>query len=119
MVFTDWGFSVIRDWVLGKEIGGPMGMLVGTGSNPPSFGDLRLGSPLDPTFHGFASVSGIGTMAQLEHFVRSGDITTGSIIREIGMVAEAGGNVFFRSLIPETELFGSVEVDSFLLVSVI
>jgi hypothetical protein len=119
MVFTDWGFSVVRDWMLGKSVTAPSGMLVGTGSGTVTFSNLLLGSPMDPTRHAFASRSGIGFTGQFEHLVNSGDIITGSIVREIGMIAQSGGNLFFRYLIPEIELLGSTEINSVVVINVI
>ena len=119
MVFTDWGFSVVRDWMLGRNPTAPSGMLVGTGSGTVAFSDILLGSPMDPTRHSFLSNSGIGFTCQFEHLVNSGDIITGSVVREIGMIPFSGGNVFFRSTIPGVELFGSAEIDSFMIVNVL
>lgn len=119
MVITDYSFSVIRDWFIGGNFPiQPSGMIFGTGSASPSFGDIQLGSPLDTTRHAFASQSGIGFTAQFEHLVNSGDIITGSIVREIGMISQSGGNLWFRELIPEVELFGSAEINSFLAITV-
>lgn len=118
VVYTDFGLSEIRDWLIGGTTTAPSGMLVGTGSGAVSFGNLLLGSPLDPTRRGFESQSGIGFVAQFEHLVRSGDIITGSIVREIGLIAISGGNVHFRELLPEIELFGSAEINSFLQVTI-
>jgi hypothetical protein len=119
MVFTDWGFSIVRDWMLGRSPSIPSGMLVGVGSGDIAFSNLRLGSPLDPTRHVFSSQSGIGFTCQLEHLVNATDIITGSVVREIGMIAQSGGNLFFRSLIPEIELFGSAEINSFLIINIV
>lgn len=106
-MITDFAFSTVRDWMLGNTIVAPSGMLVGTGSGALAYSDIRLGSPLDPTRHAFDSKSGIGFTAELEHTVLSGDISTGSLVREIGMVSASGGNIWFRDLMPEIELFGS------------
>lgn len=111
MVFTDFGFSVVRNWLVGgASTTAPSGLLVGTGSKAESFADLLLGSPLDPTRRAFASKSGLGYTVEFEGLVDSGDITTGSIVREIGMIAASGGNLFFRSLTSEIELNGSVVI---------
>ena len=118
LVVTDFFFSEIRDWMTGGTTVAPSGMLVGTGSGATGFGNLLLGSALDPTRRGFESTSGIGFVAQLEHLVRSGDIITGSVVREIGLIAVSGGNVHFRELLPEIELFGSAEINSFLQITV-
>lgn len=118
MAYTDFGFSEVRDWLIGGTTVSPSGMLVGTGSSAVSFGNLLLGSPLDPTRHAFESQSGIGFTAQFEHLVRSGDIITGSVVREIGLIGTSGGNLHFRELLPEIELFGSAEINSFLQVTI-
>ena len=118
MAITDFGFSEIRDWMTGGTQAAPSGMIVGTSSGAVGFGNLLLGSPLYPTFRAFESYSGIGFTAQLEHLVRSGDIITGSVVREIGMNATSGGNLYFRELLPEIELFGSAEINSFLQITV-
>jgi len=118
MVLTNFGFSTIVDWLVGVNPVAPSGMLVGIGSGAVAFTNLKLGSPLDSTRHEFASKSGIGFDVQFEHIILSGDIITGSIVREIGMLAASGGNVFFRSLTPEIELNGSVVVDSFLTIKI-
>ena len=118
MVFVDWGFSVIRDWMVGNSFMAPSGMLVGVGSGTIAFSNLLLGSPLDLTRHAFLSKSGIGFATQFEHLVNSGDYITGSVAREIGMIAQSGGNMFFRELLPEIELFGSAEINSFLQITI-
>ena len=104
--------------MVGNSFTAPSGMLVGTGSNTPAFGDLLLGSPMDPTRHSFDSRSGLGFVAQFEHTVLSGDITTGSLVHEIGMIPQSGGNVFFRDLMPEIEIFGSTIIQSILNVNI-
>jgi len=118
VVFVDFGFSTVRDWMLGNDPTAPSGMLVGTGSGAIAFDNVLLGSPLDPTRHAFASQSGLGFSTQFEHLVESTDITTGSIVREIGMLATSGGNLFFRELLPDIELFGSAEINSFLQINI-
>jgi len=118
MTFTDIGFSTVRQWLVGKAPTAPSGMLVGVGSGAVAFTNLLLGSPLDPTRRGFESQSGIGFTAQFEYLVQSGDITTGSLVREIGLIAQSGGNVFFRALQPEIELNGSVFIDNFLTIKI-
>ena len=118
MVFTNWGFSIVRDWLLNENPAAPSGMMLGTGSKYILGTDRLLGSPLYPTFHPLTSYSGIGFIAQLEHTIIANDIITGSLAREIGLNAVSGGSLFFRSLIPETELNGSVVINSFLLISV-
>ena len=101
-MFTDYGFSVVRNWLVGGELAtSPSGMLVGTGSYSEAFSNLLLGSPLDSTRHAFDSKSGIGFYAELEYTVLSGDITTGSLVHEIGMIQSSGANLMFRKLTPE------------------
>ena len=104
--------------MVGATPAAPSGMLLGTGSKAATFQDTLLGSPLYPTWHAFASRSGVGFTAQLEHLTLSGDIITGSMVSEIGMNATSGGNLFFRSVLPSVELFGSVQIDSFLTIIV-
>lgn len=109
-MWTDYGFSIIRNFLIGGDALLPSGLLVGTGSAPLNFSDIYLGSPLDPTRRGFQSVSGIGYSVEWEGLIDSGDITTGSVVREIGMIAQSGGKLFFRSLINDIELFGSIVI---------
>lgn len=118
MVLTDFAFSSVRQWMIGNSITAPSGMLVGTGSGAIGYGNTSLGSPLYPTWHGFDSRSGIGFTAEFEHTALSGDITTGSLVREIGMAATSGGTLWFRELMPEIELFGSTVINSFVVLAV-
>ena len=114
MTVTDYAFSIVRNWMVGGFLpnpgSAPSGCLVGTGSGAVAFTNTVLGSPLYPTWRGFDSRSGLNLSAEFEHSVLSGDITTGSIVREIGMASTSGGTLFFRSLTPELELFGSMVV---------
>lgn len=111
MVITDYAFSIVRNWMTGGFLPSPgsvpSGCLAGTGSAATSFADTALGSPLYPTWHAFDSKSGIGFTCEFEHTVLSGDITTGSLVHEVGMAATSGGTLWFRELLPEIEIFGS------------
>ena len=110
MVITDFAFSSVRDWMVGNTITVPSGMLVGTGSADVAFGNLLLGSPLDPTRRGFQSESGLSYTIEWEGLVDSGDIITGSLVHEIGIIAASGGNLWQRELLAEIELNGSVVI---------
>jgi hypothetical protein len=78
-----------------------------------------LGSvPGITTRHAFSSRSGIGYTVQFEHILANTDVMTGSVAREFGMLAQSGGNLFVRETIPETELFGSTQINSFLYLNV-
>lgn len=119
MVMEDYSFSVIRNWMVGGELTtAPGSMEVGTGSGAISFTTVRLGSMLPPTFRGFQSKSGIGFTVELEGLIDSGDITTGSLVREIGLYAVSGQSLWFRNLLPEIELNGSALIDPYLIITV-
>ena len=92
MVWTDWGFSTVRDAIKGDSVSSidPSGMLMGTWSGAPAFTDLKLGSPLDITRRWFSTTSTFPQEARFEHFVGSNLITSGSIVRELGMIATSG-----------------------------
>ena len=113
-MFTDTGFSVIRNWlVVQAPYLSPGSMLVGEGSTAPAFTDTDLVTQLDDTEATFSSRQSFTDRARFEYLVESGDCI-GSVVREIGLFDISNGNMFWRDVIPDITLNGSVELQNVL-----